>query len=343
MVQRYGAAVPRVTLPASWYSGVERHEQERRAVFGREWLFAGFASSLREPGDHLAADIAGWSVLVVVDDDGNLRGHHNVCRHRAGPLVDPGTGHSPSLVCRYHGWAYGLDGALRSARDFGDGFSCDGISLAPVRAEAWRGLVFVHLELDGAAPPLVDALGGFAAACDEFPLESFVPSREAEHRIRCNWKTYADNYLEGYHIPLVHPGLNKEIDAKRYEVHVDEAHRWVRHTAPARAGAVNSGRWLWRWPNLAINVYPGGMNVERYDPVGPGETRLRYSYAFADPADPANDDVVRVSAQVTAEDVEICEAVQRNLDSGAYDTGWLSPRHEAGVEAFQRWVAESIT
>jgi choline monooxygenase len=167
--------------------------------------------------------------------------------------------------------------------------------------------------------------------------------QDAEHRIACNWKTYADNYLEGYHIPLVHPGLNKEIDAKRYQVDVSKAHRWVRHTAPTRAGAVNAGRWLWRWPNLAINVYPGGMNVERYDPVGVDQTRLRYSYAFVDPGDPENEDVVRVSAQVTAEDVAICEAVQRNLDSGAYDTGWLSPRHEGGVEAFQRWIAEALS
>jgi choline monooxygenase len=347
MVQRYGATVAHVTLPASWYSDPERFGRERQRVFGTEWLFAGFAASLREPGDHLATDIAGWSILVVVDDDGHLRGHHNVCRHRAGPLVDPGVGHSPSLVCRYHGWAYGLDGQLRSARDFeGDassGFSCDGIALAPVRAEAWRGLVFVHLELDGPAVGLVDALGSFAAECDEFALESFVPTQDAEHRIACNWKTYADNYLEGYHIPLVHPGLNKEIDAKRYQVDVSKAHRWVRHTAPTRAGAVNAGRWLWRWPNLAINVYPGGMNVERYDPVGVDQTRLRYSYAFVDPGDPENEDVVRVSAQVTAEDVAICEAVQRNLDSGAYDTGWLSPRHEGGVEAFQRWIAEALS
>src|SRR3954447_6752271 len=113
MPQRYGAAVPRVTPPASWYSDRDQLERERRLVFGAEWLFAGFASSLREPGDHLATDIAGWSILVVVADDGTLRGPHNVCRHRAGPLVDEGVGHSPSLVCRYHGWAYGLDGQLR--------------------------------------------------------------------------------------------------------------------------------------------------------------------------------------------------------------------------------------
>ncbi|MEY2449469.1 MAG: choline monooxygenase, partial [Acidimicrobiaceae bacterium] len=272
-----------------------------------------------------------------------LRGHHNVCRHRAGPLVGPGAGNVPSLVCRYHGWAYGLNGTLRSARDFGAEMDCDSITLEPVQVGTWRGLVFVNLDLEHDAPPLLDALGTFVDACAPFAIEQLVPAVEREHALACNWKTYADNYLEGYHIPLVHPGLNKEIDAKRYRVDVDERHRWVSHAAPARDGALNQGRWLWRWPNLALNLYPDGMCVERYDPVGLTDTRLRYSYAFADPTAAVNDEVVRMSSEVTEEDKTICEAVQRNLDSAIYDEGWLSPRHEAGLAAFQSWVREAVS
>jgi choline monooxygenase len=331
------------TLPSSWYGDPTVHELERRHIFGRSWLFVTTTNRLQTPGDYVAADIAGWKVLVLVDDSGALRGHHNVCRHRAGPLVAAGTGRVPSLVCRYHGWAYGLDGGLRSARDFGEGLDGDAIALEPVRVEAWRGLVFANLDLDRDAPPLLDALGTFVDACEPFPIEQFVPTDEREHRLACNWKAYADNYLEGYHIPLVHPGLNKEIDAKRYRVDVDERDRWVSHSAPTRDGALNRGRWLWRWPNLALNLYPDGMCIERYDPVGRVDTRLRYTYAFADPAADANEEVIRMSSEITAEDVDICEAVQRNLESGIYDEGWLSPRHEAGLAAFQRWVRAAVS
>jgi choline monooxygenase len=337
--------VAQLTLPASWYVDPSVWEQERRAVFGREWLFVGHSQGLSEPGDYLACDIAGWPLVVVVDGDGGLRAHHNVCRHRAGPLVPDGCGRVPSLVCRYHGWAYGLDGRLRSARDFGtaDGFDPAEVSLASASAAAWRGLVFVNLDLDRTAAPLLEALGTFAEECEPYPIEELVLTHQTQHELACNWKTYADNYLEGYHIPLVHPGLNKEIDVKRYVVDVDERHRWVRHSAPARDGAVNSGRWLWRWPNLALNLYPDAMNVERYDPVTPHRTRLRYSFSFRRPGDhEANDAVIRTSSQVTAEDIAICESVQRNLESGTYDTGWLSPKHEAGVAAFQRWIRETI-
>jgi choline monooxygenase len=329
-----------VTLPAAWYVDPSIWRRERRAVFGREWLFVGHRQHLASPGDYLACDIAGWPLVVVVDDEGGLRAHHNVCRHRAGPLVHEGRGRVPSLVCRYHGWAYGLDGCLRSARDFGATVDA---ALTSAAVDEWRGLVFVNLSLDGPVPPLLEALGTFADECEPYPIEELALTHEAEHELACNWKAYADNYLEGYHIPLVHPGLAKEIDAKRYVVDVDERHRWVRHSAPARDGATNTGRWLWRWPNLALNLYPDAMNVERYDPVAPGRTRLRYSYSFRRPDDHATRDaVVGASAQVTAEDIAICEAVQRNLENGTYDTGWLSPKHEHGLAAFQRWVRESV-
>ena len=334
-----------LTLPASWYVDVSVWGRERRAVFGREWLFVGHGQGLSEPGDYVACDIAGWPLVVVVDDGGELRAYHNVCRHRAGPVVLDGCGRVPSLVCRYHGWSYGLDGRLRAARDFGatDGFEPAEISLRGALVEGWRGLVFVNLDLDRTAPPLLEALGTFVDECEPYPIEELVVTHEAQHDVACNWKTYADNYLEGYHIPLVHPALSKDIDVKRYVVDVDERHRWVRHSAPARDGAVSSGCWLWRWPNLALNLYPDAMNVERYDPVTPYRTRLRYSYSFRRPGDhDANEAVIRASAQVTTEDIAICESVQRNLQSGTYDTGWLSPKHERGVAAFQRWVRETV-
>jgi choline monooxygenase len=335
-----GTPSARATLPAAAYRpDAARLARERVAIFGDEWLFFGFARDLVAPGDVVAVDVAGWPLLVVVDDEGRLRGHHNVCSHRAGPLVDDGHGHVAGLVCRYHGWSYGFDGRLRVARDFG--CAVDDVALRPVAVDAWRGLVFVHLGRP--SRPLVDALGGFATACTDFDLEGFVARRHVEHRLDCDWKTYADNYLEGYHIPYVHPGLHKAIDSRRYEVAVHEDDRWVEHRAPTRSGAVVAGRWLWRWPNLALNLYPNGMNVERYDPVGPGVTRLRYTYAFAPSVDAGEEhDVVRSSAQVTEEDADICRRVQRGLDAGGYESGWLSPTHEVGVAAFQRWVAEAV-
>ena len=105
-----------------------------------------------------------------------------------------------------------------------------------------------------------------------FPIEAMTLVRSSQHDLACNWKTYADNYLEGYHIPLLHPELNRQFDAKRYRVELGD--RYCRHSAPSRDGSPVDGRWLFRWPNLAMNIYGDSMNVEVIVPTGP-ESRAR--------------------------------------------------------------------
>jgi choline monooxygenase len=178
------------------------------------------------------------------------------------------------------------------------------------------------------------ALGGFADQTKGFDLEAMVPAGEWHHDLECNWKTYAENYLEGYHIPLVHRELARSIDVPRYEVIAMED--WCLHRAPTRDGTVLDGRWLWRWPNLALNLYRDSMNLEQFVPLGPSRTRVAYRYFSKDGT--LDEEVSRLSKLLLMEDAQICEAVQRNLDAGVYRRGVLSPRHEQGVASFQRMV-----
>jgi choline monooxygenase len=334
-----GPTLQRVrTLPAVDYWSPAVHRCERRAIFATEWQCLGPASVVGSPGAYLAEEVAGWPIVVVRGTDGRLRAFHNVCRHRAGPLVDDGCGALRSFVCRYHGWAYGLDGTLRSARDSGlTEVELEGLDLLPILAEEWRGLLFVCLT--PAAPPLVEWLGAFGDACAGHPMEAWDPAHRAEHQLACNWKTYGDNYLEGYHVPLVHPALTRTVDPSTYRV--EAADGWARHTVRTRAGATTSGTWLWHWPNLAINLYEAGMSVERWVPTGPTTCRLVLDYWFADTgpaAREANQAAIDGSTTLCLEDQAICEAVQRNLEAGEYDTGLLSPRHEDSVAAFHDMV-----
>ena len=271
-----------------------------------------------------------------------MRAFHNVCRHRAGPLVTDDDGHCAAIVCGYHGWTYGLDGALHRARDFGDAsnFDAGNFGLLPVAVDEWRGLVFVRIQPDG--PSLADSLTDFVDRCRDQPIETLTYSHRVTHTVDANWKTYTDNYGEGYHIPLIHPELHRQIDAREYRVTVHD--HWAEHTTPTRGGAVTAGVWLWRFPNLGINIYPDGMNVERWLPDGPRHTRVIYDFFFADPsAATTNAEIERLGIEVLDEDRRICEAVQRNLEAGIYVTGRLSPRHENGVFAFQSWVRDACT
>ncbi|MEO7572621.1 MAG: SRPBCC family protein [Acidimicrobiales bacterium] len=327
------------TLPAGEYHDPAVHDTERAAIFGREWLCLGPAAAVADPGSYVAETVAGWPLVVARDAAGELRAFHNVCRHRAGPLVDDGSGTCRAFVCRYHGWSYELDGLLRSARDSGlSDADLDGLGLLEVRVATWRGLLCVGL--DPELPPIEAWMGAdFIAQCEAFAMEAWQPTRRLTHDLACNWKTYSDNYLEGYHIPCVHPALARSIDTSTYAVEVHDG--WARHSATARDGTRATGTWLYHWPNLAVNLYEHGMSIERWYPTGPATCTLVLDFCFADTSEAAmegNHLDVDASERICTEDKAICEAVQRNLAAGAYTDGLLSPRHEGGVADFHARV-----
>ena len=327
-------------LPVELYRGDDALRTDREAILRRTWQFVGHVNQLGAVGDYLADVVGGAPVVVVKKPDGEIAGFHNVCRHRAGALVPDGAGNCGEVfTCRYHGWKYALDGRLRNAVDFGavPGFDPRQYGLFPIRVETWRGLIFVNLDA-GAAPlagpiaPLDRRWGDDQSA---FPL---VETRT--HTIRCNWKTYVENYLEGYHIKMVHPEFDSDVVVADYRTEI-EGEVIFAH-APLRDASVYGGLWAWLWPNLAVNVYRHGYMMERMTAVGPAETRLDYFYFF----DPAHTDelpaMFEFSNLVTAQDVMVCEEVQRNLEAGVYQGGVLSPKHEQGVAWFQDRIAAGL-
>jgi choline monooxygenase len=330
------------TLPSSLYRGEGVYQDERRKLFGRSWLLLGHESQIAAPGSYLAQTIAGFPLIAVRGKDGIVRAFHNVCRHRAGPLADDGTGACGDfLTCRYHGWRYALDGRLASARDFGPAQDFDprDFGLHRLACETWRGFVFANMDTDAGA--LADFVAPLERAMRGIDFGKLAFTRRTTHDIRCNWKTYVENYLEGYHIPLVHPSLNVAIDASRYEVEVEANVAF--HRAPPSDGAPVAGLWALLWPALAVNVYNNGVMMERICPIGHAQTRLDYLYFFSEGTSPLEITKAIASSEITTdEDVTITEAVQRNLDAGVYDTGRLSPRHEVGVAWFQNLVRKAL-
>ncbi len=327
-------------LPVDLYRGDEALRNDRTAVLRRTWQFVGHESQATGAGDYLADVLGGAPVVVVRKPDGALAGFHNVCRHRAGALVADGTGNcGETFTCRYHGWKYALDGRLRNAVDFGSapGFDPRQYGLFPVRCETWRGLVFINLDMG--APPLADLLAPLAVRWPEGQAGFPLVERRA-HRIGCNWKTYVENYLEGYHLPMVHPEFDTDVVVSGYWTQIEGD--IVFSGAPARDASVYGGLWGWLWPNLGVNVYRHGYMIERMTAVGPAETRLDYFYFFDPEEADALPEMMKFSDLVTAQDLAICEEVQRNLEAGVYTGGVLSPKHETGVAWFQNRIVGAL-
>jgi choline monooxygenase len=317
-------------------------ERERQNIFARTWQLLGPAAQVVEAGQYAAAEIAGLKVFAIRGRDGKLRAFRNVCRHRGARLLEEGAGRCATIRCPYHQWVFSDDGKLVTAPWFGEDpeFRPQDWPLEPIQAREWRGLLFVAID---PIEPLESQLGELIGELADEPIETYLPVRSERVYFDANWKIYTDNFVEGYHIPGVHPQFFRAID---FEAFKTTAHKgYVRMTAPPRDGLFYRGKWLWMWPNWTLSLFKGGMNTSRINPLGHDRAEQIYHFYFADVSEAtaaARADTIERNLAVVREDYEICVATHKNYATGAYRSGPLSPRHEQGVHYFQTRVAESL-
>ena len=335
-----------LALPARCYVDPSIPALDRRAIFDRGWQLIAHVSRLRAPGDHVVVDFGGLPVIAVRGEDGVVRAMHNVCRHRAGPLAQCDGLGAKALRCRYHGWTYTLDGRLRSATEMAGvpDFDPNDIRLPQLAVREWQGLLFATVD-ETAAPPFEAFVAGIDARIGpDRGLADFGHHQHVAYEIACHWKVYVDNYLEGYHVPHVHPELNRLLDYRSYITETAEWYSFQWSPLESGDGLYGSGDALyyWLWPNTMLNILPGRLQTNRVVPVAPDRCRVEFDFYYAPDdseagqarraADRAFSDVVQ------DEDIAICEDVQRGLASGSYEAGRLNPLRENAVHHFHERV-----
>ncbi len=344
------------TIPAPWYFDERIAALERSSVFSATWQVVGRADQVRDNGHFLTAELAGEPLVVARGEDGQLRAFYNVCRHHAAAVVTEPQGCAKQFRCPYHGWTYGIDGALKGMVEF-DGvcnFDRAKNGLVSVRVDTWENFVFVNL--DGRAAPLRDFLGIVPELVS--PLELAKKLHFFDRRVytlHCNWKVYVDNYLDGgYHVPHAHKGLSSVIEYTKYTI--ENFERACLQSSPLSSdsssepgvAATRQGRafYLWLYPNFMINAYEGVMDTNLVLPLGVNRCAVVFDYYFADTsaaAEARNKESIAVSEKVQDEDMAICDAVQRGLGSRAYVAGRLSVRREGGEHLFHRLLHADFT
>lgn len=351
------------TLPAAWYAAADHHAREIDAVFRRGWSCVGLVDDIADPGSYAVVDVGGLPVLLARDLDGDLRGFLNVCRHRGAPLA-AGCGPARVLACPYHAWVYRLDGSLARAAGMEDvpDFRVTEMGLHPASVATWGRFVFVHPTAD--APPF--DLGPLGAAIDPFPIHAYELTVREEHVRAFNWKVLVENYSENFHTPFVHPELI--VAGWEYPIVTDGpiSLAWDRPLQPRNAAerglqaepcgpgwaAIASnqidevfiaGVYFTVFPNLLVSVFPRYLSALLLTPLGATTTRVRAFRGWTpDVAADRRAADLEASRLVAAQDLDICEQVQRGYTAGIDTDGRLSVRHERGVHHVHQLVRAAL-
>jgi choline monooxygenase len=359
------------TLASNFYTDPAILDAEKSRIFRRTWQLVGTLNTpcgenadangtkrtIADPETFFTVDVIGEPVVVVRDKQGTLRAFSNVCRHRAGPIASA-SGCKNAFRCGYHGWTYTLDGRLIGTPDVEgvEFFDRSTMGMFPLRLETWEQLIFVNFDQN--AEPLSAFLGKIPEQSRGFQFDGLQSVERRDYIIDCNWKVYVDNYLEGYHIPIAHPGLMREIDYANYRI--DTYRYYSQQFAPIRAMKPEdaAGRfyapgsdlqevlYFWIFPNLMLNVYPDNLSTNLIVPLSHDKTLTIFEWFFHD----AHSEEVReriqravaFSDEVQQEDIDLCRNVQRGLNSSTYDRGRYSVKRENGVHHFHMLLSEFL-
>jgi glycine betaine catabolism A len=351
------------TLPAEAYTSQEVFDWETEHFFEAGWLCLGRADDLGGPGDQRAVRIGREGILLVRGEDGVLRGFHNACRHRAHELLEPGASRNLRVIkCPYHAWVYGLDGGLKGAPRFGDvpGFEKDELPLIPARVREWHGWVFANPSGDAVA--LEEYLGNLEEFVAPWEPERMFIGAGHEYVIRANWKTITENYHECYHCPSIHPALCAVTPVDSGENYAHDG-LWVGGSMElmdfAETMSLTGGSrgvrirglsdkqarevyYYGLFPNLLISLHPDYVMTHRFEPLGPGETKIECLWLFPPEARERVDFDPGYASEfwdiTNREDWVACESVHRGLRSSGYRQGPFA-WSEDEVHAYMAMVA----
>lgn len=347
------------TLPKSFYLDPAFFELARERIFARSWQWLGDTHELAAPGSLaprvLLPGLLDEPLLLARDGAGTLRCLSNVCTHRGNILVHEACSSARQIRCGYHSRRFDLDGRMRfmpgfdGARNFPS--PVDDLPQVPLALQGAQAFVALDPVLPFAEvfAPLSERMGALASiglAPD--------PARSRDYEFDAHWALYVENYLEGLHIPFVHPGLAQTLDLADYRIELHpqatlqvglasegEAAFDALPAGSPEAGLRVAAYYWWVFPNLMLNYYPWGLSLNLVQPLSPTRTRVLFRSYVADPS--------RLAAgaggaldEVELQDEAVVQTVQHGIRSRLYRGGRYAPAHEQGVHHFHRLLAAAL-
>ena len=329
-----------MTMHADYYLDQDILNTAIEEIFSSSWQLASYTNCFDNnniiPINFLENTIN--EPLLLTKDKDKVRCISNVCTHR-GHLVCNKDKKSKSLVCRYHGRTFNLNGKFKKASGFenAEGFPSSKDNLHKIEVKEWNNFIFISLNnsIDN-----LSVLDDIKLRLSEFPFDKIKYSKELSDtfEIDTHWAMYCENYLEGFHVPFVHRGLSSEIDNHSYETKILK--NGVLQYAKDLTGNDIYGYYYWIFPNIMLNFYSWGLSVNIIEPISVNKTKVKFIYF---PIDYSNSPkAIKDLIQVELEDQAIVRSVYRGIQSRYYERGRYSPKHEKGVHYFHQLLSKFI-
>jgi len=335
------------TIPSSWYSDKKILKIEKKNIFSKSWHLLGSVDQVSNKGDYIIRRINEQPIILIKDKVGRINVFYNICQHRGCVLLE-GDGNSQQIKCGYHGWVYELNGKLKAARGFDkENLDFEQLNLKSIEHYVWMNQIFIKLQSD--CNNLPKTLKEIETIISPIKFDNYSFHLRKSYTIKCNWKVYMDNYLEGFHIPLVHPKLNSVIDYKSYSTEIfDEfSLQWCHINSDSspykKKSRISKAYYFTLFPNILLNIAPGRLQTNIIEPITTSSCNVFFDYYFENEEDLNSiQKDISFSEDIQNEDINICERIQLGLESDGFDRGVFSKKYENGVSHFQSYINKKV-
>ena len=366
-------------LPNECYLNDEYFKIEREKVFFDNWIVVGVSSSVPETGNAKPFNLMGIPLLILRDKNNKIRVFHNVCSHRGMILLNKECKLKNTIRCPYHSWSYNFDGELIATPHVGgmniheaDGFIKSKSNLKEVSSYVWMDLIFINVnknkkDFEESIDPLEKQWSKFISKEDQKLIRHAGDFGYFNMEVKSNWKFAIENYCESYHLPWVHPELNKVSNLKDHYHIEDLTETFSGQGSNKYSQQFNGNKKLSTFPNWPSDLYQNseyislfpnvmlGIHVDHFyafwlEPLSNNNTREHFEMYYVGDESASSDEYKEIRKknfafwqEVMNEDVAAIEGMQRGRSSPAYNGGNFSPVMDTPTLMFHKWVASNLT
>ena len=326
-------------LPSDYYTSDQYFSKSIDEIFLKSWQYVSHEGLIKHKVSpfYFMNDLIDEPYLLIKDKEFKILS--NICTHRANLLC---TSYSDKqlIQCKYHGRTFNLSGNLNTAPGFEDAKNFptknDNLNIAPLKL--WNNFIFCSVQ----SPINIDLIfDDINKRLKNYSFDDLLydKSNSKTYKINAHWALYCENYLEGFHVPFLHKGLNNEIDLSSYNTELLD-HGVLQYTKGKSDNNIYA-YYYWIFPNLMLNFYNWGLSMNIVEPLSKNKTRIRFlSFPFKGNTQPLNNP--SSLDKVELEDQEIVLNVQKGVSSHNYNGGRYSPKHEKGIHYFHQLLCRYL-